>query len=419
MRPEVPSRWQAHGLVDPPPRYRRFARLFGLRVQPDDADVRALRDGLTRTDEVADDFVRWSSTAGPGVGRALFERAVEGGLAAVPDAPPELVRWFEPLERTPPWLDRDALRLAARTAFRTGDAGGGVLTAVALMGGYRSQAAVKPLAMTGALDRMVVRRIGETSRFVMDVYETIADGRGSLGVKSACRVRLMHALVRRSLARRPDWDAAAWGAPINQTDTAATHLEFCAVYLTGLSALGFRFDRDEREAVMHLWRYVAGLMGADDALLAHTFADGLRHMYIHAVTNPPADEDSRALARALHGLPVRIAEGPLGRARARVQTRLLTALSRLVLGDEAVDDIGLPPSHLAPALMLLSAGRFGVETVRRAVPGATERAARRGRAAQRRGVDAMVGAERVRYVPYADRAPRGAGARSTAAAQTP
>ena len=27
--PVVPSRWQAHGLIDPPPRYRRMARLIG------------------------------------------------------------------------------------------------------------------------------------------------------------------------------------------------------------------------------------------------------------------------------------------------------------------------------------------------------------------------------------------------------
>lgn len=405
--PPVPTRWQADDLRHPPARYRRMAWLLGVRVTERDPDVVRLRDGLMRGDPIADDFVAWAARQPPGHARALFERSVDHGLGAVSDPPECLVRWFEPLETAPPWVDRDAMRLASQTAWRCGPAGGAVLSAMALMGGYRSAAAVKPLAMTGALDRMVVRRIAETSRFVQDVYESQGMGRSSKGFKSCCRVRLMHAMVRRSLARRDDWDTAAWGAPINQSDTAATHLEFSAVYLTGLMSLGFRFTRDEREAIMHLWRYVAVLMGADDALLAHDFRNGLRQMYIQAVTNPHADDDSRALAAALHELPMRVAETPFERAQAHVQTRMFTALSRLTLGDEAVDDIGLPPSRLVPVLVAISAARFGAETARRVIPGATARAAERGRETLREVTADLVGLEEVRYVPYADRRGRG------------
>lgn len=399
----VPTRWQAQNLERMPTRYRRIARVLGIRVRPDDPDVLRLRDGLTQSDAVADEFVAWSAAAPPGVGRRSFERAVEHGIDAVPDAPESLVRWFAPLETEPRWLDRDALRLACRTASRVGAAGGAVLTAMALMGGYRSAAAVKPLAMTGALDRMVVRRIAETSRFVLDVVESRTMGRHSAGFRSACRVRLMHALVRRTLARRDDWRVEDWGVPINQTDTAATHLEFSAIYLSGLTLLGFRFTRDERDAIMHLWRYVAVVMGADDALLAHDYRTGLRHMVIHAVTNPPADADSRALAAALHALPSRMAKTPWQRVQARGRTRILTAISRLTLGDEAIDDVGLPAEPLWPLLLLFAAGRFGAETVRRIVPGATALAAWRGHRMQAAGVAELVGAERVRYVPYGER----------------
>ena len=61
--------------------------------------------------------------------------------------------------------------------------------------------------------------------------------------------------------------------------------------------LGFRFTREERDAVMHLWRYVSVVMGVDDALLAHDYRAGLRQMVIQLLTNPPADQDSRALAK--------------------------------------------------------------------------------------------------------------------------
>ena len=70
------------------------------------------------------------------------------------------------------------------------------------MGGYRSQAAVKPLAMTGALERMVVRRIAETSRFVLDVTGSETLPRASEGWKSTARVRLMHAIAKALLVRQ-------------------------------------------------------------------------------------------------------------------------------------------------------------------------------------------------------------------------
>ena len=70
------------------------------------------------------------------------------------------------------------------------------------------------------------------------------------------------------------------------------------------------------------------------------------------------------------------------------------ALGRLLLG--------LPPEPLTSLLPLLSAGRFGIDTIRRLVPGATALAERRGLAAQRRLTAALVGNERVSYVPYAE-----------------
>lgn len=403
--PEVPSRWQAHGLIDPPPRYRRMARLIGETIRPTDADVLRLRAGLMQGDPIADDFVAWAAEQPKGEGRRLFERAVEGGLAAVPDAPEPLVRWFAPLEAPPAWLEPDKLRLACRTAFRIGPSGGAILSAMALMGGYRSAAAVKPLAMTGALDKMVVRRIAETGRFVLDVYESGDMGRDTEGFRTTCRVRLMHAMVRRALRRRPDWDEAAWGVPINQTDTCATQLEFSAVYVTGLRMLGFRFTPEERDAIMHLWRYVAVVMGADDALLAHDYQAGLRQMVIHAVTNPHADADSRALAKALHELPARVTadKSRAEQLAARLHTRMLTAISRWTLGDEAVDDIGLPPAR-AKLLAPLVASRFAFETLRRRVPAITDRLEARGRRLQREVTLELLGPQAVAYVPYADRA---------------
>jgi len=401
--PPVPSRWQADALAKQPLKWRLLARMFGIRVRPEDPDVLRLRAGLNRADPVADAFVAWSAEQPTGRGRMLFERVLNEGLSAVPEAPETLAHWFGPLETEPSWLDKKALALACRTSFRVGAPGGLVLSSTALMGGYRSAAAVKPLAMTGAMDKMVVRRLAETTRFLFDVLDSGDMGRFTEGFKASCRVRLMHAMVRRSLRRRKDWNQAAWGIPINQADMAATQLEFSAVYLTGLILLGHRFTKRERDAIMHLWRYVGVVMGADDALLAKDFMDGLRQMYIQKLTNPPADQDSRDLARALHEVPAKVAVTDEQKAAARFEMRMRTAVSRLTLGGKAIDDIGLPKEPLTPLLAFLAAGRFSMDTLRRFMPHGEYVAAQSGRIMMKGIVAELCGDEAVRYEPYAQR----------------
>jgi hypothetical protein len=185
---------------------------------------------------------------------------------------------------------------------------------------------------------------------------------------------------------------------------AATHLEFSAVYLHGLRFLGFRFTRYELDAQMQFWRYVSYLMGIDDALLARDFDEGVRHMYIHSCTNPYADDDSRALAAALHGVLRKQARTPAQRFGAELATRIHTGVSRLTLGGEAVDDIGLPPAPWYPLLLLVSAGVFATETARRRIPGATPLAERLGRRSQERAVAELLAGEKASYVPYGERA---------------
>ncbi len=387
----------------------RFAKLHGFDVSPSDPAVERLRAGLTKGDPLADELAAWASEQSPGAARATFERALVDPAASA-EAPEVLRRFMARAHEVPSWLDRAMLRTACRTSRRVGNAGGIVLGSTALMGGYRSSAAVKPLAMTGALERMVVRRLAETARFVQDVYGSDDMAPHTDGFRAAARVRFMHALVRRSLLRREAWRTEDWGVPINQTDMAATHLEFSAIYLHGLRMLGFRFTRYELDAHMHFWRYVSYLMGIDDDLLAHDFAEGVRHMYIHSCTNPYADEDSRALAAALHGFPRKQARTRAQRIGAEIATRLHTGISRLTLGDEAVDDIGLPPAPWYPLLLLVSAGVFAAETARRRVPGATELVERLGRRAQERAVAEMLAGEKAIYVPYGERERRPAAA---------
>src|SRR5690606_32812373 len=64
-----------------------------------------LWDGDQLMDEVANMFRRLK----PGVGRRLFEQALEEGIEQVKDSPSELVALFKQLDRFTGWLDRAAV----------------------------------------------------------------------------------------------------------------------------------------------------------------------------------------------------------------------------------------------------------------------------------------------------------------------
>jgi hypothetical protein len=310
----------------------------------------------------------------------LFERALEHGIETLPSPPEPLQAFFAEVDAVPPWLDRDELEHASRVAERVALGQNYVLFSISLLGGYVSARVTKTLVATGELETMAPRRIGETSKFVEDVYRSRRLARTSDGFKSAIRVRLMHAFVRHKLLRG-GWDTARWGLPISQADMAGTVLSFSVTYLLGLRALGFVIGREERAAVIHLWRYVGRLLGVDESLLAKNEKESLRLLWLVARSQDGPDEDGRALAQALLRVPVAYrGEGALGGALIRFDTAFCAGLTRWFIGDVAADGLGLPDTAWKYAVLLVAPANLCAEAVRSLLPGAATVRSRLGRA---------------------------------------
>ncbi|HVL02528.1 MAG TPA: oxygenase MpaB family protein, partial [Dongiaceae bacterium] len=174
--------------------------------------------------------------------------------------------------------------------------------------------------------------------------------------------------VRAMLLQSGKWKME-WGHPLNQADSMATILEFSTIFLTGLRALGFIFSKREREAIVHLWRYVGYLMGVEEHILPACEDDAMRAMYLMAATIPPPDEDTRALGQSLADAPLKFAgDGWLAQRLARTERTLRIGYTRYVLGDKAGDALGLPRTaakYFWPAQIPV---RLGAELVRASVP---------------------------------------------------
>ncbi|MFC5747410.1 oxygenase MpaB family protein [Actinomadura rugatobispora] len=319
-------------------------------------------------------------------GRRLFERALRDGID---DPPRELVELFAEVDAVPYWVDPDLLDRGARAVCRTGLLGlTMVMPCASLYGGYLASRANKTLVRTGDLNTMAPRRLAETASWWVDVTTPGGMGRFQAGFTNTLRVRVMHAQVRAAMHDRDDWDHDAWDSPINQIQLTGTLLLFSLVMLLASRALGLRFSRADRAAVLHLWRYVGHLMGVHPDLLPATEADAWRLLWLEAATEYMPDQDSQSLADSLMNaaapllLPPALKRSPVAR---RVLTTYLMSYSRLILGKRNADFLGAPDNRrYQAAVATVSAVVFAVETLRGAIPGATrlsERLGHRGRVA--------------------------------------
>lgn len=352
---ESPTRRDVPSRVPPRPLGRRGIapslerRLFGAPLEPTPAEWRQLEEGLWQGDPAMDRVVDWIFAGSAPQRKALFERALRHGIDALADPPESLREFFALVDAPPAWLDREMLARGTRASALAGKAAFFTLRDLALMGGYSYFNAMNhTLEAAGALTRDPALRLGETSKWHVDVTEPGGLERFGAGFVSTLRVRMIHALVRRHLRARPDWPAARWGLPINQVDMLATYLAFGPVALLGARALGVPIRRDEAAAAMHLWRYVGFLSGVDERLLATTEGEGLRRLFHTSLTHPKPDATARRLGEALRNEPLQrpmshLAHRPLWRSfQRRLAYHQHVSVASLILGPLRRRQLGLP-----------------------------------------------------------------------------
>lgn len=397
--------WMRHGparLRDPfaPEAWAARARWLAPGMQRDPALLATFAAAHFEADPAGDQLVAWLAEGERPEARSQFERAVRHGLASVAAPAPAVTAFFQDAERVPAWLDRRKLLLASSLYHRTYSGARQVLFTLGLLSGYVSGAVAKVLASTGALEHMAVRRLAETNKFVTDVYGAGALSHGSAGFQSVVRVRVAHAMVRRQALKR-GFDVAQWGVPINQADMALTALQFSITYVLGLRAIGFHVSRAEADAVLHLWRYVGGVLGVRGDLLPGSESEARQQLRLCIASQAGPTNDSRTLAGALLRVPEQLTTGALSVRAARAILRWNAGLARLVLGKIAADALGLPsgPTTLAPLVTYPAV--FAAECVRRSVPFGTWLATVAGRRL----------AERSANVPIIDGPKRGTVAR--------
>ncbi|MGL6236096.1 MAG: oxygenase MpaB family protein [Segniliparus sp.] len=244
--------------------------------------VRKVIDHMWQGDELMDAVVEQFREMGMAEGRKLLDQALDHGIESVPDAPAELVALFEPLDRTPEWLDWE-LWERGRVLWNNASLAGGLGMLVGdVFGTFVGDDVAYAVGETGRLVQDNLRRSLETGAWFRAVTLKGALERFAEPFKDTVRVRLMHSQVRAGLRRRwgddPDAPAAAGasgprgafaahGDPISSAWMMVAATTFALQPLLVDHAHGRTCTWADLDAVTMYWNYIAHVFGVADDII--------------------------------------------------------------------------------------------------------------------------------------------------------
>lgn len=256
---------------------------------------------------------------------------------------PEHVRDYFRAGLVPAWADPGRLAVGVDLFQRFGPLVILLLNVYSLPLCYAARRGVQVLARSERLHSNPRRRVVETAQMIIDVMTPGGldpQSRGA-GLRSAQKVRLMHATVRHLIVHQdPTWDPA-WGLPINQEDLAGTLCAFSVAVLDGLARLDVDLRRDEIDAYMHTWNVVGHVMGLQDELLPANYAEGRVLADRIAERHFEACPEGQMMTRALLDM---IAEMVPGSGLDGVPAQFI----RHFVGDPVADVLAVPDREEGP-----------------------------------------------------------------------
>ena len=204
-------------------------------------------------------------------------RHLVGNRDVIPESLPKVVQDFlKDTEVLPDWADKKLIKKGEKVFDLNGPEMIMMLFFVSLPYAYATKRGSHVLSISAELTKYVHRRIFRTAQFIMDVMQKGGLTSRGRGVRSAQKVRLIHASIRHYIHHNPKWSSEwdpEWGLPINQEDMAGTLMDFSAGVMRGLDRAGIPLDAEEAEAYLHCWKVVGHIIGVRPELMPENVAD--------------------------------------------------------------------------------------------------------------------------------------------------
>ncbi|PWJ43147.1 oxygenase MpaB family protein [Sediminitomix flava] len=255
---------------------------------------------------------------------------------------PEVLRsYFEETAQLPEWVDFEKIREGERFFEEYGLQISMMLLCKSLPATYACAKGAEVLHMTGRFQAdengdlsKFTRRLMETAQFVIDVMSEGGLGPNGRGIRTAQKVRLIHAAIRYYLLNKHNWDTEYFGLPINQEDMAGTLLAFSVFPLEGLLQIGVDLTEEEKESYLYAWRVVGHIMGVLPELIPQNYDEGIKLGYQILDDQKAPSEAGRELTDACVTFMQNIIPGT-------VLDFYPKLLMRHLIGDELADIVGI------------------------------------------------------------------------------
>ena len=232
----------------------------------------------------------------------IFKSLIRNDGIVPEDMPPEVHAFLDETAQLPDWADMDKIALGEDFFDTHWPLVVTMLFCAALPNAYAAHRGAQVLFLTARLKTRVERRIFETAQFVLDVMSQGGLRPEGVGVRTAQKVRLMHASIRHFILFDPKWRARwddEWGVPINQEDLAGTLMTFSIQILDGFRRFRIPVTPEQEDAYLHVWKVIGHIMGVREELIPKDVADGFELAYAILDHQKGPSEAGKELAAAL------------------------------------------------------------------------------------------------------------------------
>ncbi|HJW84330.1 MAG TPA: oxygenase MpaB family protein [Anaerolineae bacterium] len=286
----------------------------------------------------------------------ILRSLVENDEIVPDDLPPRVHEFLDETATLPDWADAQLIEQGQNTFLLRAPETVLLLFYASLPSAYASRKGAQVLHMTRRLiGRQAWRRIIETAQFLVDVMTPGGLAPQGHGIRSAQKVRLMHAAIRHYILNVPQWRDQwdpNWGKPINQEDLAGTLMTFSTLIIDRLQRFGVKMNHDEAAAYLHAWKVVGHLLGLRPDLLPVDVADG--HALMHTIFRRQWEKSEAG--RELTNTLLQMMEDRTPRL---IRGLPHTAL-RYFAGDHVADLLKVRPADWTTLLLNLQRGIFAL-----------------------------------------------------------
>ena len=339
-------------------------------IDPEMADIYVRHTHVV--DPLADAAMAALAEYEPAQVEAFIVAGMDGDAETLREAPEALRTFFDSLDPPEGMLDPERVMPAIRAFHKFSDAYFLGLLLDSIVTGFSTNVS-KAFYVRGRLAGNL-RRLRQNTRHIIEM--TIPGGldRHGDGWKLTIRVRLTHARIRRLLLESGEWDVESDGMPLHAAHLAIAAAGFSACSIVAVGKLGIKMERQERDDLMHVWRYVIWLLGIpEEIFFFDSIDDAIRLKDVGYVCEPHPGTEAITMAHAIiTAVPALMDITDPGQKKKMLS--VLFRASRALIGDEIADRLGYPKQSTFGALALVRGQRRLQMLASRFIPGAPSHA---------------------------------------------